>query len=97
MMRSPNGNGGDSVQGKVYRGKKWDVEKKKFVEGKFFNLALFEIDASGQPIVVGKVTLKNGEEADKHRIVKVFRVAESSLLKVANGESKSCNIYYSER
>lgn len=102
MMKSQgNGNGKDHVQGKVYRGKKWDPKTQTFVDGKFFNLALYLIGEDQEPIITGTRTIERKGKAPmtvpKYTLAKVFRIAESSLLKVAAGESKSCNIYFSER
>lgn len=80
----------DFIQGTVFRG-----HKKDGTPAKFFTLALFEVDPkTEQPIVIGQKTIGK-KQYDKHRIVRSFRIAESSLLKMASGESKSCNIYYS--
>lgn len=101
MMKREGDGRKDHVQGKVYRGKKWDAEGQKFVDGKFFNFALYIIGEDGEPVVYGeKVISRKGKpdlKVPKYQLAKVFRVAESSLMKVAMGESKSCNVYFSER
>lgn len=87
----------DIIQGKVYRGKKWDPTTKKFVKARFFNVAIYVIDSTGQPVQIGTRELKNKEVVPVFQIAKVFRIAESSLLKVASDESNSCNLYWSIR
>lgn len=101
MMKREGANRKDHVQGKVYLGKKWDAEKQQFVPAKFFNIALYIIGEDGEPVVYGeKVIERKGKpplKVPKYQIAKVFRVAESSLMKVGAQESKSCNVYFSER
>lgn len=79
----------DILAGKVTRGKKKDGGK-----AAYFSIMLFEIDPKTmQPKVIGEVEIK-GKKYPKHRILRTFRVAESSLLKVANDDQKSCNLYW---
>lgn len=90
MMRNQTENK-DLVVGKLLRGKRKDGSK-----AKYFTLMFFEIDEKGDLVTDGTVKV-NGKEYPKHKIVKSFRVAESSLLKVAADDQNSCNIYERRR
>lgn len=97
-------NGQDSVVGKVTRGTKLQAEKDgkgeivwREVPGKFFTINLFETDCNGEPKITGEYVNAKGEKLPKHNINRVLRVAESSFLKVATGEARSCNVYWSKQ
>lgn len=90
MMRREEQNK-DLVVGKLLRGKKKNGDK-----AKYFSLMFFEVDEKGELVTDGTIKI-NGKEYPKHKIVKSFRVAESSLLKVAADDQKSCNIYERRR
>lgn len=82
----------DVLAGKFLRGKKKDGSA-----AKYFQLLIFEIDPKTmQPKVIGETEI-NGKKYPKHKIIRSFRIAESSILKVASDEQKSCNIYWKLR
>lgn len=82
----------DILAGKIVRGKRKDGSA-----GKYFKIMLFEIDPETmKPKVIGET--KIGDKTfPKHRILRSFRVAESSLLKVATDKQSSCNVYWKRR
>lgn len=78
----------DIVVGFVKRIKKADGS-----DGKLFQIFLYEIDDKKQPIVDGSWVDQKGEKHPKYKINGVLTVAESSLMKMAAGETKRCHIY----
>lgn len=90
------GSNQDKILGKIVRGKKWDAETKKFVAAKFLNVLVYDVDAAGNPVITGQVKVGN-RQFDQHKIFTSFRIAESSLRKVLEGQSKSCNLYWKSR
>lgn len=79
----------DIAVGKCQRGTKKDK-----TPAKYFNIFIFELDPKTlKPKITGKV-VRNGKEYDKHKIIRVFKIPESTLLKVATDKQKSCNIYW---
>lgn len=82
----------DVLAGKFKRG-----IKKDGTDAKYFNVFVFEIDPKTmQPKVIGEIEIK-GKKYPKHKIIRSFRIAEASILKVAAGEQTSCNVYWKVR
>lgn len=82
----------DYVHGRVFRGKKLDGSP-----AAFFDVLIYETDKDENPVQIGEVVLANKKKMPKYKIRRSYRIAESSLMKVAAGESKSCNVYYRKR
>lgn len=82
----------DIVAGRFFRAKKNDG-----TPAKFFYIALYEVDAkTGQPIQNGVKKIGTGKDAKEYpqfKIAKFYRIAESSMMKVATDEAGACNVY----
>lgn len=79
----------DIKAGKFMRGKKKDK-----TPAKYFNFYIFELDPKTmQPKQIGEHKGKDNKLYPKYRIIRSFRIAESSLRKVLEGKQNSCNVY----
>lgn len=81
----------DVVVGKVMRGKKQDGSP-----AAYFDVLLYEVTKYGELTQIGETTIGEGKKAvtiPKFKISAVVRIAESSLQKMASGQSKMCNVY----
>lgn len=86
----------DFVAGSVRRAKKWDMDAKKYVDAKYFNVIVYAHNADGNPIQIGETTIK-GKKYPKYQIATMLRLPEMTLLKVASGEAKSCLMFWRPR
>lgn len=82
----------DIIAGRFFRAKKNDG-----TPAKFFYIGIYELDAkSGEPIQTGTKKIGTGKEAKEYpqfKIAKFYRIAESSMMKVATDEAGACNVY----
>lgn len=75
------------------RGKKYNGEP-----AKFFNVMVYETNPkTEEPIKESEITLDDGTKVPRYKVKRWYRIAESSLLKVAANEAKSCNLYFRKR
>lgn len=82
----------DIVAGKVVNGKKWNLETQKWEIANYSNVIIYQLDKDGKPIQDG--TFKVGrKEYPKYKIAAMYRIADSSMLKLKNKETKSCHVY----
>lgn len=92
MMKKISQTVPDVVIGKLFRGKKKDQ-----TPAKYFALSLYSVDSKGQVEQAGTWKGDNGKEYPNYKLSAILRIPESTLLEVATGKRKSCNVYWSPK
>lgn len=87
----------DHIAGFFKIGKKWDIEKKEYVDSRFGEVYLYATDQNNEPIKLGTKKLSNGMEVENYQIAKMIRIPLSTLSEVALGKKKRCMVFYTER
>lgn len=86
----------DHIAGFIMQGKKWNMQTKQYEKAAFLNIYLYQVDEKGEPKINGTKKLTNGQEVPNYAIAKMLRVPLSTLTRVATGEGKRCQIFWSE-
>lgn len=82
----------DIIAGFVNRGQKQDGSA-----AAFFQVVCFALDVDGLPIKDGTWKDNDGNTHARHKVARVYRIAESSLMKMAAGETRRCRLYLRDK